>query len=300
MSLCYITLLLSIPFFFFLVWKLLYFSCLSCSPYLFSLIFVCVLCLSPDGAFLRDNCELRTIASSSLLSVHFTDLGRQVGWITVFLSQYVGPLFIYLLFYFRLAGVYDNSIRPHYHQVVHLACFCHSLHYIKHLLETLFVHTFSDGYTPLGNLLKGCAFHWGFTTWLGYYVNHPLYTPPCEYLGVGNKIQTHFPLFLCEFGNLCINISLARHKPTGNGVSFPGPTYNPFTWLYKLVHCPQYTYMMGAWLSLSVMTQTVPVGVFAALISVQMLLWARRKHTKYLRQVNSRSFWRTAVIPFLI
>ncbi|XP_019899036.1 trans-2,3-enoyl-CoA reductase-like isoform X3 [Esox lucius] len=254
--------------------------------------------LTPNGAFLRDNCELRTIASSSLLSVHFTDLGRQVGWITVFLSQYVGPLFIYLLFYFRLAGVYDNSIRPHYHQVVHLACFCHSLHYIKHLLETLFVHTFSDGYTPLGNLLKGCAFHWGFTTWLGYYVNHPLYTPP--YYKNKQVIPSLVWFLLCEFGNLCINISLARHKPTGNGVSFPGPTYNPFTWLYKLVHCPQYTYMMGAWLSLSVMTQTVPVGVFAALISVQMLLWARRKHTKYLRQVNSRSFWRTAVIPFLI
>ncbi|KAJ8008301.1 hypothetical protein DPEC_G00103420 [Dallia pectoralis] len=106
---------------------------------------------------------------------------------------------------------------------------------------------------------------------------------------------------LCEFGNLCINISLARHRPTGTGVSCPGPTYNPFTWLYKLVHCPQYTYMIGAWLSLSVMTQTVPVAVFAALVSVQMLLWARRQHGKYLSQVNNgRRFWKTAVVPFLI
>lgn len=35
-----------------------------------------------------------------------------------------------------------------------LACFCHCLHYIRHLLETLFVHKFSGGHTPLKNMIK--------------------------------------------------------------------------------------------------------------------------------------------------
>lgn len=29
--------------------------------------------------------------------------------------------------------------------------------------------------------LQGCAFYWGFTSWIAYYINHPQYTPPCMY-----------------------------------------------------------------------------------------------------------------------
>jgi very-long-chain enoyl-CoA reductase len=35
-------------------------------------------------------------------------------------------------------------------------------------------------------------------------------------------------------------------------------TYNPFTLLFKLVSCPNYTYEIGAWASFTVMTQCIP------------------------------------------
>ncbi|PIO38864.1 hypothetical protein AB205_0156690 [Aquarana catesbeiana] len=76
----------------------------------------------------------------------------------VFLTEYAGPLIIYLLFYFRVPFIYG----PKYdfitsrHSVVHLACICHSFHYIKRLLETLFVHRFSHGTMPLRNIFKFC------------------------------------------------------------------------------------------------------------------------------------------------
>lgn len=38
--------------------------------------------------------------------LYFKDLGPQVGWTTVFLTEYAGPLIIYLLFYARPLIIY--------------------------------------------------------------------------------------------------------------------------------------------------------------------------------------------------
>ncbi|KAM7053356.1 trans-2,3-enoyl-CoA reductase-like isoform 3-T3 [Acridotheres tristis] len=136
--------------------------------------------LERNGPFLKDSTSIQSLAVSSIITLYFTDLGQQVGWTTFFLTEYTGPLLIYLLFYIRLSTIYDQveSRKNFRHPVVHLACFCHCLHYIRHLLETLFVHKFSEGHTPLKNMIKGCAFYWGFTSWIAYYINHPRYTPP--------------------------------------------------------------------------------------------------------------------------
>uniref|UniRef100_A0A674IYS7 Trans-2,3-enoyl-CoA reductase-like n=1 Tax=Terrapene triunguis TaxID=2587831 RepID=A0A674IYS7_9SAUR len=138
---------------------------------------------SGNGPYLKDSVSIQSLAVSSIITLYFTDLGQQVTWTTVFLTEYSGPLLIYLLFYIRLSSIYaeEESTESFRHPVVHLACFCHCLHYVRHLLETLFVHKISGGHTPLKNMIKGCAFYWGFTSWIAYYVNHPRYTPPCMY-----------------------------------------------------------------------------------------------------------------------
>ncbi|KAK2541705.1 hypothetical protein Q9233_000611 [Columba guinea] len=186
-----------------------------------------------------------------------------------------------------------------------LACFCHCLHYIRHLLETLFVHKFSGGHTPLKNMIKGCAFYWGFTSWIAYYVNHPRYTPPSfghrqvafaalaflvavETCALGSGVVLDFFLFFLFF---------SFHK--GGKACFPSPTYNPFTWLFLLVSCPNYTYEVGSWISFTVMTQTLPVGIFAFLMVIQMSLWARKKHKLYLKRFYPEVRRKAAMIPVI-
>uniref|UniRef100_A0A8C0LY63 Trans-2,3-enoyl-CoA reductase-like n=1 Tax=Canis lupus dingo TaxID=286419 RepID=A0A8C0LY63_CANLU len=252
------------------------------------------------GPFLKDYITVQSIAASSIVTLYFTDLGRQVSWITIFLAEYTGPLLIYLLFYLRIPYIYDmkESSRRLRHPVVHLACFCHCIHYIRYLLETLFVHKVSAGHTPLKNLIKGCAFYWGFTSWIAYYINHPRYTPP----SFGNRQVTVSAInfLICEAGNHFINVILAHPNHTGINACFPSPNYNPFTWMFFLVSCPNYTYEIGSWISFTVMTQTLPVGVFTLLMSIQMSLWAQKKHKVYLKKFNSYMHRKSAMIPFIL
>ncbi|XP_073093632.1 trans-2,3-enoyl-CoA reductase-like isoform X2 [Manis javanica] len=251
--------------------------------------------LEHGGPFLKDYITIQSIAASSMVTLYFTDLGQQV-----FLAEYTGPLLIYLLFYLRIPYIYDTeeSSRRLRHPVVHLACFCHCIHYIRCLLETLFVHKVSAGHTPLKKLIKGCAFYWGFTSWIAYYINHPRYTPP----SFGNRQVTISAInfLICEAGNHFINVLLAHPNHTGNNASFPSPNCNPFTWMFFLVSCPNYTYEIGSWISFTVMTQTLPVGIFTLLMSIQMSLWAQKKHKIYLKKFSSYMHRKSAMIPFIL
>ncbi|XP_009271883.1 PREDICTED: trans-2,3-enoyl-CoA reductase-like [Aptenodytes forsteri] len=255
--------------------------------------------LERNGPYLKDSVNIQSLAVSSIITLYFTDLGQQVGWTTFFLAEYTGPLLIYLLFYIRLSTIYDQaeSTKNFRHPVVHLACFCHCLHYIRHLLETLFVHKFSGGHTPLKNMIKGCAFHWGFTSWIAYYINHPRYTPPS--FGHRQVSFAALAFLMCEAGNHFINVALAHQNHSGNKACFPSPTYNPFTWLFLLVSCPNYTYEVGSWISFTVMTQTLPVGIFAFLMVIQMSLWAQKKHKLYLKRFYPEVRRKAAMIPII-
>ncbi|XP_017927661.1 very-long-chain enoyl-CoA reductase isoform X2 [Manacus vitellinus] len=199
--------------------------------------------LDPKGKSLRDEEILQHLPVGTTATLYFKDLGPQIGWTTVFLIEYTGPLFIYFLFYFRMTFVYglDERFTSSPHPVVNLACICHSFHYIKRLIETVFVHRFSRGTMPLRKIVKNCFYYWGFAAWLAYYINHPLYTPPSY-----GKKQINFAVImflLCEAGNFSIHVALSDLRRNGSKTrKIPYPTKNPFTWLFFFVSCPNYTY----------------------------------------------------------
>ncbi|XP_048869025.1 very-long-chain enoyl-CoA reductase isoform X1 [Brienomyrus brachyistius] len=257
--------------------------------------------LDPKGKSLKDEDVLQQLPVGTTATFYFRDLGAQISWVTVFLTEYAGPLVIYLLFYFRVpfiyAPKYDFTTSKHW--VVHLASMCHSFHYVKRLLETLFVHRFSHGTMPLRNIFKNCAYYWGFAAWMAYYINHPLYTPP---IYGEQQVTLALVIFLfCQIGNFSIHITLRNLRPPGSKTrKIPYPTKNPFTWIFLLVSCPNYTYELGSWVSFTMMTQCLPVAFFTFVGFVQMTVWAKGKHRSYLKEFRDYPPLRSPILPFVL
>jgi len=254
----------------------------------------------PRGKMVKDEESLESLGVSNGGKLYFKDLGPQVGWTTVFLTEYAGPLVIYLIFYTRPDIIYGAgaSSKP-MAQVVHVAAASWSFHYAKRLLETVFVHRFSHATMPIMNIFRNSVYYWGFAAFVAYFINHPLYTPPAYgdlqmYAGLGTFI-------FAELGNFSCHLLFRNLRPAGSKVrKIPKESANPFTWLFKLVSCPNYTYESLAWISFTVMTQCLPAGLFCLAGSYQMLQWAKGKHRNYLREFKDYPRFRTAMIPFLL
>ncbi|PRD32482.1 UNVERIFIED_CONTAM: art-1 [Trichonephila clavipes] len=106
---------------------------------------------------------------------------------------------------------------------------------------------------------------------------------------------------LAELGNLSIHLALRNLRPEGtNERKIPVPTGNPFTWLFNLVSCPNYTYEVMAWISFSVMTNCLPAGIFTLAGFYQMAVWAQGKHRNYKKEFSNYPKGRKAIIPFIL
>ncbi|KAK1877440.1 Very-long-chain enoyl-CoA reductase [Dissostichus eleginoides] len=273
---------------------------------------------SLQGKCLRDEEILQTLPVGTTASFYFSDLGPQLTWGTVFLTECVGPLIIYLMFYFHLPFIYSPKydFTSSKHWVVHLACMCHSFHYIKRILETMFVHRISHGTMPLRNIFKNCGYYWCTAAWMAYYINHPLYTTP--YYGQ-QQVNTGLYIFLfCQVGNFSIHVALRNLKQPGSKTKkIPYPTKNPFTWMFWLVSCPNYTYevkqkismcvcvcvcvsQLGSWIGFTLMTQCVPVAFFTIVGFIQMTVWAKGKHYSYLKEYRDYPTLRSSILPFIL
>lgn len=255
----------------------------------------------PRGKSLKDD---ETLASLGFTGdegnqIYFKDLGPQVPWTTVFLTEYSGPLLVYPIFYLRPSFIYGSgaSASP-MSLAAHLACACWCFHYAKRLLETLFVHRFSHGTMPIRNIFKNSSYYWGSAALVSYFVNHPLYTPPSF-----GSLQIYASLagfLIFEYGNFVSHCVLRDLRPPGTKERrIPYPNSNPFSLMFNFVSCPNYTYETYAWLSFTVMTQTFTAGLFTVAGFVQMLIWANEKHRRYKKEFKDYPR-RKAILPFLL
>jgi len=230
--------------------------------------------------------------------VYVKDLGPQIGWNTVFVLEYAGPLFVYGFVATRPWLFYGDAAQGttlSYTAIVALICW--STHYLKRIFETLFVHRFSHGTMPIRNLFKNCGYYWGFALYVAYHTNHPLYTPPPVWMQI-----TGLAIFIVsEIGNLSIHLLLRDLRPPGTKIrKIPRPNSNKLTLLFNFVSCPNYTYEFYAWLGFTIMTSCIPAGLFTLAGLYQMSVWALGKHRNYKKEFADYPKRRKAILPFVL
>lgn len=282
---------------------------------------------------LRD--DDKTVASYGVkggMKLVFKDLGPQIGYRTVFIIEYLGPIIIMLLYAMRPSILYGApAALAEWNWVATWGVAAWILHFVKRELvrhapapaaapacalsfhrlahtlyptpaphtptpqETLFVHKFSLPTMPLSNLFKNSAYYWGFALAVGYPLCHPDYTAPDSLL----QVQVGAALMACaELANLLVHLQLSgmRKVEGSKERAVPGGP------LFALVSCPNYTAEILSWVGFSIMTQIAFSYAFTVVGFLQMSEWALKKHRNYITSSNGeyKKLGRKAIVPFLL
>ncbi|KAH9015271.1 hypothetical protein EDB83DRAFT_2440249 [Lactarius deliciosus] len=186
------------------------------------------LTLKGDPKALDDDChsgKLRVCAVETKLVVK--DLGPQVSWRTVFLTEYAGPLVIHPLLYhlpnvFYRGQVQHSQLQKSDGVFVGYVYAMAVLHFAKRELETLFVHRFSHATMPLRNIFKN-SFHYHVLSglFLAYPIYGPTYSANSPYIRGTLRASPQF-LWSCaaiwlfaELSNLSTHLTLRNLRPPG-------------------------------------------------------------------------------------
>ncbi|KAI0327827.1 hypothetical protein GY45DRAFT_1327140 [Cubamyces sp. BRFM 1775] len=258
------------------------------------------LTLKGESKPLADNTTLKEAGVGDGSEVTVKDLGPQIGWRTVYLIEYAGPLVIHPLVYHfpRLffGGAVQHSVLQKY---VYAAVM---LHFIKRELETLFVHRFSHGTMPFRNVFKNSGhYHILSGLLLAYSVYSPTYAANSPYIRGTIRENPNF-LWSClavwlfaELSNLSTHLTLRSLRPAGTT-----KRAIPHGYGFSLVSCPNYFFETVAWTVIAVMTGSYAAWLFLVVGTYQMAVWAIKKHKNYKKEFGKDyPASRKAMFPFV-
>ena len=235
---------------------------------------------------LEDGKTLSSYGIKDGSTVTVKDMGPQISWRTVFILEYLGPLLIHqAVFFYRL-----NTTTMLFTQILAYACI--TFHFAKREYESIFVHRFSNSTMPVANLFKNSFHYWALSgVMLSYYLYTPNYVSPSI-----PTVLLALPIFIAaELGNFYSHVVLRDLRPAGSSVRGI-----PRGFGFNLVSCPNYTFEILAWASLSLMTGLLSMWIFTIISGSIMTMWALKKHRRYRRDFTDYPKSRKAIIPFIL
>ncbi|CAD8164341.1 unnamed protein product [Paramecium octaurelia] len=240
--------------------------------------------------------NLSGIKNSQTLVVK--DLGPQMLWGAVFYIEYLGPILMFFL-------LYKLGNQENYTLMQKIAYLMVILHFLKRILETKFVHVFSRDSMPLKRALINCLHYWIFC---GFFIGIELF-----YLRSFEKRQSWKFIFVAFFGlfeflNLMCHIRLSsfRKKPElkqsdADYVAQNKQRQIPYGWGFGAVSSANYFWETMAWVSFSFFTCSYAAIAFTIFSFGQMLIWAKQKHRRYIKEFGDRyPRNRKAMVPYII
>lgn len=171
---------------------------------------------------LADDAEkLSSYGVSNDSELIFKDYGPQIGYRTVFIVEYLGPLLFVLFYSMRPSFIYGpQAAKMPFDSTAYLGVVAWTIHFLKRELETIFVHRFSRPTMPLFNLFKNSAYYWTFGLVVGYSLCHPQYTAPESSM----QVYFGFVLFVVsELLNFCVHLKFRNMRAAEGSKERPMP-----------------------------------------------------------------------------
>lgn len=222
-------------------------------------------------------------------TIYVKNQGFQMFRRFIYFIEYFGPLVIILVYYFfRLTPQRANVTQ-------NLATLMATFHYLKRVIESIYVHQFSFNYLPFMNLIINCTYYWGL---FGFNIGHFVLSPEfVESTAFGKyKIVFIILFFSAELQNLQCHLHLKNIKEENKGERAI-PTKHGF----ELVSMANYFWEFLSWLFFSLYVNHPSAYVFCFAGLAIMSNWALKRHQEYKKTFGTRyPKSRKAIIPFIL
>jgi very-long-chain enoyl-CoA reductase len=202
----------------------------------------------------------------------------QVDWTTVFVVEYLGPIFFHCLILRARPHIYANGDAP-MSDTQWLAFGMIVSHFLKREIETVFVHKFSANTMPWTNIIKNSFFYWMFSGLLAAWT---IYSPTSLAAKADTPALDIIGTVLFLFGevsNAIVHLNLASLRTAGGTERKIPKGYG-----FGIVTCPNYMFEVIAWVGIIIASRSWVVAVFIVWGSAQMAVWARQKETAYRKE----------------
>ena len=232
----------------------------------------------------------KTIEQSGITTetvLQMKDLGPQLPFRFFYLTEYFGPLFLYIIIYFIAKAM--GKITEEVCLQTTLALIMWIVHYVKRIVETIYVHEFGDMTMPIRNIFKNCTYYYGFAIAVAINVNFFPRTNCfiCTVIGLIGMIASIISNGYCH-------IMLKRLRTPGSQ-----EWKIPKGFLFDYITTPNYFCEIMTWFFFNVMTGFRIMGILFNLCGIyQMWKWADQRRIKY-KKISSDYNVKWTLLPFI-